>query len=101
MGQHPNRQSRAAEYMFTVGASLIKTEQTKADNRPSAEDVDFFNNRDRTNVFLETSKEQEERIRRNSPFGGLRTWRLVKMIVKSNDDIRQEEFAMQMISCMQ
>jgi phosphatidylinositol 4-kinase B len=51
-------------------------------------------------VFAETSKEQEQRIKANSPFGSLRTWRLIKVIVKSNDDIRQEAFAMQMISCM-
>ena len=58
------------------------------------QDVDFLKDRQVTNVFLETSKEQEERIRKNSPFGGLRTWRLLKVIVKSNDDIRQEAFAM-------
>lgn len=52
-------------------------------------------------VFPETSKGQDDRIRLNSPFGHLRTWRLIKVIVKSNDDIRQEAFAMQMISCMQ
>jgi phosphatidylinositol 4-kinase B len=49
-------------------------------------------------VFTETAKEQEARIRRNSPFGGLLTWKLMRIIVKSNDDIRQEQFAMQLIS---
>ena len=49
-------------------------------------------------VFTETAKEQEARIRKNSPFGGLLTWKLMRIIVKSNDDIRQEQFAMQLIS---
>lgn len=53
-------------------------------------DVDFFEDRECNNVFLETSKEQDERVRRNSPYSNLKTWRLLKVIVKSNDDVRQE-----------
>mmetsp|Transcript_33658 Transcript_33658/g.51948 ORF Transcript_33658/g.51948 Transcript_33658/m.51948 type:complete len:273 (+) Transcript_33658:2878-3696(+) len=49
-------------------------------------------------VFNETAKEQEERIKKNSPFGNLLTWKLLRVIVKSNDDVRQEQFAMQLIS---
>ena len=60
----------------------------------------FFEGRPINNVFLETSVEQDERVRRNSPFGNLKTWRLIKIIVKSNDDVRQEQFAMQLISQM-
>lgn len=60
--------------------------------------VDFFNDRDYYKIFLETSKEQEERIRKNSPFAGLKTWKLLRVIVKTNDDLRQEAFAMQLIS---
>lgn len=41
-------------------------------------------------VFSENAKEQEQRIRRNSPYGGLLTWKLLRIIVKSNDDVRQE-----------
>jgi len=37
-------------------------------------------------------------VRKNSPYGGLKTWKLMKIIVKSNDDVRQEQFAMQLIS---
>lgn len=48
-------------------------------------------------IFKETSKEQEERIRRNSPYGDLLTWRLFRIMVKANDDIRQEQFANQLI----
>lgn len=53
-------------------------------------DKDFYDNRPNNTIFIETSKEQDERVRKNSPFGGLKTWRLIKLIVKSNDDVRQE-----------
>jgi len=36
----------------------------------------------------ETSKEQERRIRANSPYGNLKSWRLMRMIVKAKDDVR-------------
>jgi hypothetical protein len=36
----------------------------------------------------ETSKEQERRIRLNSPFGHLITWRLIRVMIKANDDVR-------------
>lgn len=37
-------------------------------------------------------------MRKNSPYGHLVTWRLMRVIVKSNDDVRQEQFAIQLIS---
>ncbi len=71
------------------------------DGRRNTMDMrDFYDERPNNAIFLETSKEQDERVRKNSPFGGLKTWRLIKLIVKSNDDVRQEQFAMQLISQM-
>ena len=52
------------------------------------EKVDFYNSRSQGNIFLETSKEQEIRIRKQSPFKHLTTWKLIRFMVKSNDDIR-------------
>ena len=54
----------------------------------SNDSVDFFNDRDFYKIFLETSKEQEKRIKMNSPFAGLKTWKLLRVIVKTNDDLR-------------
>lgn len=57
------------------------------------EDVDFY--KDRSNyIFLETYNEMEERIKKQSPFKHLKTWKIISFIVKSNDDVRQEQFAM-------
>eukprot|EP00347_Sterkiella_histriomuscorum_P016779 403351884 len=79
-----------------------KTKQLKNNleetNRETDANQAFFEGRPINNVFLETSQEQDERVRRNSPFGHLKTWRLIKIIVKSNDDMRQEQFAMQLIT---
>lgn len=68
--------------------------------RMTVNDKDFYDNRPNNTIFIETSNEQDERVRKNSPFGGLKTWKLIKLIVKSNDDVRQEQFAMQLISQM-
>lgn len=37
-------------------------------------------------------------MQENSPFGQLKSWNLCRIIVKSIDDVRQEQFAMQLIS---
>lgn len=74
------------------GKLITNTDQNRKNS------VDFFNDRDYYKIFLETSKEQEERIKKNSPFAGLKTWKLLRVIVKTNDDLRQEAFAMQLIS---
>ena len=101
----------------TRGLSIISSEEKSGDSDPdrsyvmdektnllipkntteevaSGNKVDFFNDRDYYKIFLETSKEQEKRVKKNSPFSKLRTWRLMKVIVKTNDDLRQEAFAM-------
>jgi hypothetical protein len=41
-------------------------------------------------VFKETAKEEEARIRKNSVFGNLVTWKLFRIMVKSNDEVRQD-----------
>lgn len=50
------------------------------------------------NVFGESAKEQKERLKRRSPFGHFRTWNVIRIIVKSGDDLKQEQLAMQLIS---
>lgn len=50
------------------------------------------------NFLTESSRSQKIRIRETSPFGQLQSWHLVRVIVKSIDDVRQEQFAMQLIS---
>ena len=39
-------------------------------------------------LYSETSDQQEERIRKNSKYGELKSWRLFRIIIKSGDDLR-------------
>ena len=41
-------------------------------------------------IFKEMSEAMEEWIRKQSPYGSLKTWKLIHLIVKSNDDLWQE-----------
>ncbi|TMW68553.1 hypothetical protein Poli38472_006021 [Pythium oligandrum] len=52
-------------------------------------------------AFGERWSDKKERIRKSSPHGHLPGWNLVSLISKSNDDIRQEVFAMQLITKFQ
>ena len=53
------------------------------------------------NKLPESFTKQEKRVKSSSPYGGLSTWRLINIIVKSGDDLRQEQLAIQLISYFQ
>lgn len=48
-------------------------------------------------LFGEGEDEQTARLRKQSPFGQFQSWRLVHLIVKTGDNIKQEQFALQLI----
>nr|CCA26609.1 phosphatidylinositol kinase (PIKG3) putative [Albugo laibachii Nc14] len=50
-----------------------------------------------SDIFGECWSEKQARIRSSSPMGHFPGWRLFSVIVKTNDDLRQEMFAMQLI----
>jgi len=52
-------------------------------------------------VFAEEWEEKKARIRAASPYGHLHNWRLISVIVKNGADLRQEQFAIQLIREMQ
>lgn len=49
-------------------------------------------------MFGEAWEQKKERIRRSSPYGWLKNWDLVSVIVKTGADLRQEAFACQLIA---
>jgi phosphatidylinositol 4-kinase B len=49
-------------------------------------------------VFGEAWQAKKERIRRSSPYGWMKNWDLVSVIVKTGADLRQEAFACQLIN---
>ncbi|KAH6654625.1 kinase-like domain-containing protein [Truncatella angustata] len=48
-------------------------------------------------VFGEAWEQKKERIRKSSPYGWMKNWDLVSVIVKTGADLRQEAFACQLI----
>eukprot|EP01065_Artemidia_motanka_P003223 TRINITY_DN11539_c0_g1_i1.p1 TRINITY_DN11539_c0_g1~~TRINITY_DN11539_c0_g1_i1.p1 ORF type:complete len:763 (+),score=212.54 TRINITY_DN11539_c0_g1_i1:61-2349(+) len=50
-------------------------------------------------IFGIAFEKQVEEERRKSPYGGHPSWRVLPVIVKGGDDMRQEVLAMQMINC--
>lgn len=52
-------------------------------------------------VFGESWEDKKKRLKSLSPFGKSTGWDIKSFIVKSNDDIRQEQFAMQLIKMFQ
>jgi len=48
--------------------------------------------------FGEDSEAQAQRVKSQSPFGILRTWRLAHLIIKTGADMKEEQFAIQLIS---
>lgn len=51
-----------------------------------------------SSVMGEEWEARAERVRRESPHGHLPRWRLLSVMVKSRDDVRQEQFAVQLIT---
>ncbi len=49
-------------------------------------------------IFGESLEDKCDRIREASPYGGLMSWKLIQVIVKQGCDLRQEQFATQLIS---
>jgi hypothetical protein len=52
-------------------------------------------------VFRERWAEKEKRIAKSSPYSHMKGWRLLPVIVKANDDLRQEQFCSQLIKQFQ
>lgn len=73
-------------------SSLQEEAQQTRDSfgQPQQTKVDFYTARTNSNIFLETSKEMEIRVKKQSAFKHLTTWKMAQFIVKSNDDVRQE-----------
>lgn len=69
--------------------SLTATETSHASSLPAP-----------TVVFKEDWKTKTERLRKSSVYGSHGGWRLLPILIKSNDDLRQEQLASQLIQRM-
>lgn len=50
-------------------------------------------------TFGEAWNDKKERIRKSSPYGWMKNWDVLSVIVKTGADLRQEAFACQLIQC--
>ena len=55
-------------------------------------------NENNKNYFGETIEQQTMRLKSNSPFGNLSSYKIFNIIIKSGEDLRQEQFATQLIN---
>jgi len=68
---------------------------------PSLPTLDFGSTSEKPLVvFKEQFSQKTERLRKQSIFGHEKNWRLVPILVKSNDDLRQEQLTSQVIHSM-
>lgn len=85
----PARRPRAVTIMYVY------------DNDPDTPNVPIQTPTDPKSVFGESTEEQFARIKSASIYRDLKTWDLIRVIVKSGDDLRQEQLAMQLITQFQ
>ena len=89
------KRPRAVTIMYAYEKDAVETPTL---HPPNPDPSDLSNP---TTVFGENPQEQEDRIRSRSPYRDLKTWSLLRLIVKSGDDLRQEQLAMQLITQFQ
>ena len=53
--------------------------------------------RARRKIWGEQFEMKQDRLRKESPYGSLKSWRLSQIVVKSGDDVRQEVLASQLV----
>lgn len=63
--------------LLTTDAEEEPIRRSMVEKQSVLENVDFYNKRENTKIFLETSKEQEARIKSNSPYRYLTTWKII------------------------
>lgn len=87
----------------SIGSMSVKDIRMRLTQASSTPESQF--QRNQTDPTAVRAKEpwpaKEARIRRNSPYGHLRSWRLIPVIIKSGDDLRQELLATQLLALFQ
>jgi len=94
--QAPN--SFYQDYESTLPSKPNKKKSKKQKRRSSGSSL--ISTRSPPVVFKEDWQTKEERLRSKSAYGSHPNWRLLPILIKSNDDLRQEQLASQLIHCM-
>ena len=75
-----------------------KTNDIKEVNDIFTSQIFYDGQNKNASIFGEKFEEQSERLKKVSPFGNCSSWKIFKIIIKSGDDLRQEQFATQLIN---
>ncbi|GLD96839.1 hypothetical protein PINS_up005522 [Pythium insidiosum] len=92
-GDMPNSRPSSSHTNPSIGFSIGGSLNEGGGRNFAAENLVFD-----SKVFGESWEERKERIRRESPHGDSLGWQLFSVIVKTNDDLRQEVFTMQLLN---
>lgn len=91
-----NNIRRDTENFYELNDRLINNEQDVNNFSKKNEISNCSIVKENLNIF--GSDEEEINLRHYSPFGYFSTWRTFKCIIKSGEDLRQEQFASQLIN---
>lgn len=91
--------SREPPMMFAAGDIRRRLSESLHDSRQKAFSRDPED--PSAAALKEPWEEKERRIRESSPYGHLLNWKLLSVIVKCGDDLRQELMASQLLTVMQ
>jgi phosphatidylinositol 4-kinase len=86
--------------IISLGQSLGDETRFDGLEEPEDREVNVLQNVKPTVVFKEDWKAKTERVRQCSLYGSHPGWRLLPILIKSNDDLRQEQLASQLIHRM-
>ena len=78
--------------------NTIDTENEIKTNEDSVQINKSINFEDFSNIFGETFEEKEKSLKSKSLFGNFKTYKIFRCIFKTHEDLRQEQFATQLIN---
>ena len=86
-----NEKNKNMNDSIKLGTSENLKMNTEEDNKPiSSEELN--------NIFGQSFSNNEKELKKKSLFGKLNTYKIFKCIIKTNEDLRQEQFATQLIN---
>ena len=75
--------------------NMNSTDKIEEEIKPISNPI---NKEDLKKIFGEPFSEKEKKLKKNSLFGKLNTYKIFTCIIKTNEDLRQEQFATQLIN---
>jgi hypothetical protein len=87
-------QLSAASVLPSATSSAPAVAADSNETKPCQAEAQYY----ATAAFGESMQQKEERVRKSSAHSHRPSWHIVSVIVKSGDDLRQEQFALQLIA---